>query len=38
MIVAVVLLAWGAVGDLLPISDRLWFAVLFALPFIAQRR
>jgi hypothetical protein len=38
MMVALLLLAWGVAGSFVPMSDRLWFAVLFALPLIVQRR
>lgn len=38
MTAAWIMLAWGIAGALIPMPDRVWFAVLFAIPFIAQRR
>jgi hypothetical protein len=35
MITAACLVAWGLIGGRVKISDRLWFAVLFAITLIA---
>lgn len=37
MKVAVIMLAWGVAGVFIPIPDRVWFAVLFAIPLVTAR-
>jgi hypothetical protein len=35
---AVIMLAWGVAGVFIPMPDRVWFAVLFAIPFVVDRQ